>query len=46
VGVDAEIIKGSHGVFDVRVDGKVVYSKDTTGRFPERGEVAGLLKKG
>jgi selT/selW/selH-like putative selenoprotein len=45
VGVDAELIKGSHGVFDVRVDGKVVYSKDATGRFPKAGEVAGLLAK-
>jgi selT/selW/selH-like putative selenoprotein len=43
--MDAVLIKGSHGVFDVRVDGKVVYSKDATGRFPEKGEVAGLLAK-
>ena len=45
-GVDAEIIKGSHGVFDVKVDGKLVYSKDKTDRFPDPGEVSELLKQG
>ena len=45
-GVDAELIKGSHGIFDVKVDGKTVYSKDQTGRFPNEGEVTGLMKKG
>ena len=44
--MEAELIKGSHGVFDVKVDGKLVYSKDKTGRFPEAGEVVGLLKQG
>ena len=31
--------KGSGGVFDVVVDGRLVYSKRETGRFPEAGEV-------
>jgi len=28
----------------VRVDGALVYSKFSTGRFPEPGEVVGLLR--
>ena len=38
-GVDAELIRGANGVFDVRVDGKLVFSKQQLGRFPEPGEV-------
>jgi selenoprotein W-related protein len=42
--VSARLIKGSGGVFDVKVDGRLVYSKFETGRFPEPGEVGGLLR--
>jgi selenoprotein W-related protein len=38
------MIPGSGGVFDVEVDGALVYSKKQTGRFPDPGEVTGLLK--
>jgi hypothetical protein len=31
-------------VFDVRVDGKLVYSKYEVGRFPEPGEVVRILR--
>jgi len=31
-------------VFDVVVDGRKVFSKHETGRFPEPGEVIGLLR--
>jgi len=31
-------------VFDVVVDGRKVFSKHETGRFPESGEVIGLLR--
>jgi selT/selW/selH-like putative selenoprotein len=30
---------GSSGVFDVALDGKVVYSKDETYRFPTNDEI-------
>ena len=33
------MIPGSGGVFDVRVNGKLVFSKDEVGRFPENNEV-------
>jgi len=38
-------VRGSGGIFDVVVDGAKVYSKHATGRFPEPGEVVGLLQK-
>ncbi len=38
-GVEAELIRGRDGVFDVRVDGELVFSKDQVDRFPEPGEV-------
>ena len=30
-------------MFEIVVDDQLVYSKKTTGRFPEPGEVEGLL---
>lgn len=41
--VDAKLLPGSDGIFDVIVDEKLVYSKSETGRFPEPGEVAQKL---
>ncbi|NQZ96661.1 MAG: SelT/SelW/SelH family protein [Myxococcales bacterium] len=34
-----ELVKGRSGVFDVFVDGELIYSKANTGRFPEHREV-------
>lgn len=42
-GETTELIKGRDGVFEVVVDGKNVYSKKETGRFPEPGEVERIL---
>ncbi len=36
-------MKGSGGIFDVVLDGKTLFSKHETGRFPEPGEVLGLI---
>jgi selT/selW/selH-like putative selenoprotein len=44
LGVNAEVTPGSHGVFDIIVDGKRVFCKDEVGRFPHPGEVTRLLK--
>jgi predicted Rdx family selenoprotein len=42
-GVDA-LLKPSHGgIFNVEVDGRMIYSKHETKRFPEAGEVPGLI---
>jgi len=38
-----ELIPGSNGVFEITVDGKLIFSKAKSGRFPEDGEIAGLI---
>ena len=38
-GVEADLIKGKDGIFDVRVDGTLVFSKHQLHRFPEPDEV-------
>lgn len=45
-GADVSLIEGSGGVFDVRLDGELVYSKDSTGRFPGMGEINGIIREG
>lgn len=42
-GVEANLVKGTNGIFDVVVDGRAVYSRRETGRFPKANEVSGLL---
>ena len=42
-GIECEMIEGSDGVFDVKADGKMIYSKHATGRFPEHSEVLSQL---
>jgi selenoprotein W-related protein len=44
-GVDTELIRGTGGVFDVRVDGELVFSKHDVSRFPEDGEVEAEIRK-
>ena len=43
--MDAELIRGKDGVFDVRVDGKLIVSKHELGRFPEPGEVEAKIER-
>jgi len=45
MGIDAELIAGSGGIFDVKVDGRPVFSKHRTGRFPQPGEIVALLRE-
>lgn len=42
-GVDVKMIEGGGGIFDVKVDGKLIYCKKETGRFPEHAEVLDQL---
>jgi selT/selW/selH-like putative selenoprotein len=44
-GIEAELIRGANGVFDVRVDGSLVFSKDASDRFPEPGEVESAIER-
>jgi len=39
------LIPGDSGKFEVDVNGKLIYSKEKTGRHAEAGEVNQLLKK-
>ena len=43
-GVDVELIKGRDGVFEVVHDGDLIYSKKSTGRFPDDDEVEALVQ--
>jgi selenoprotein W-related protein len=43
-GAEVELISSTGGVFDITADGKLVFSKKEMQRFPEEGEVAGLLR--
>ena len=37
--ISLTLLPGDKGIFDVKVNGTLIYSKHTTGRFPEPGEV-------
>ena len=39
----AELVQGRGGAFDVVVDGRLIYSKHDTGRFPTNTEILNLL---
>jgi len=39
-----ELKTGSHGSFDISIDGQEVFSKSRLDRFPAKGEVAKLLE--
>ena len=38
-----ELLPEGKGIFDVKIDSKLVYSKYATGRFPDSGEVTRLI---
>ena len=44
---DAEItlISSGGGVFEVVIDGRLIFSKKSLDRFPNQGEIASLINK-
>lgn len=42
-GLAVKLIAGSGGVFDVRMNGQLLYSKHQSGRFPELEEIRDLV---
>ena len=40
---EVELVKGVAGVFEITVDGQLVFSKKQLGRFPEDAEIDALL---
>ena len=41
---DLTLTTGANGVFEVKVDGELVYSKNQTGRHAEDGEVLRIFR--
>ena len=41
---DAFLIEGAGGIFDVVVDGDLVYSKHETGEFPDEDQLVERLR--
>jgi selenoprotein W-related protein len=37
--VQVDLVRSSGGVFEITLDGRLIYSKKETGRFPELQEV-------
>ena len=45
LGISAVLVKGDRGIFEVRADGALVFSKKECGdRFPTADEIIGLLR--
>jgi selT/selW/selH-like putative selenoprotein len=42
--VEAQLIKGDNGVFDIVANGNLIFSKHATGRFPEEHEIVEALR--
>ncbi len=43
-GVESELICGGGGIFDVIVDGDMIFSKHEAGRFPEPDEILAKIQ--
>ena len=44
-GAEIELVKGSGGVFEITLDGDLLYSKKATGRFPAPEEVESIAAR-
>ncbi len=45
LGAEIELVAGSNGVFDVSMDGNMIYSKFEEGRFPQTDDILARVKK-
>lgn len=43
--IKEELVASGGGVFEVKVDGDLIYSKKQTGQFPDEGKIVEMLKK-
>ena len=44
-GVETKLILSGGGVYEIILDGELIFSKKTLGRFPDDGEVIALIKQ-
>ncbi|MBK9144889.1 MAG: Rdx family protein [Candidatus Melainabacteria bacterium] len=42
---ESELIKSSGGVFEIELNGTLIFSKAKLGRFPDEGEIAKLVRE-
>jgi predicted Rdx family selenoprotein len=42
-GIEPELIRGTGDIFDVRLNGDLIYSKSHTGKLPEIGDLLGYM---
>lgn len=42
--MEAELVRGDNGIFDVVTDGELIFSKDEAGRFPTETEILERLR--
>lgn len=43
LGIEAELVPGDRGIFDVVADGRMVFSKYAEERYPENAEIVAAL---
>jgi len=43
--IETALIAGSGGVFEIELDGRQIFSKKQSGRFPDPGEVERLVRE-
>jgi len=43
-GIDASLQRGDRGVFDVAADGRLIFSKHQSGRFPQDAEIVSAIR--
>jgi selT/selW/selH-like putative selenoprotein len=41
-GAEVELVEGGGGIFDITVDGRLAFSKKSTGRFPTEDDLRAL----
>ena len=45
LGAEIELVAGSNGVFDISLNGNMIYSKFEEGRFPQTEDILARVKK-
>ncbi len=42
--IRVQLVPGHGGVFEVKLNDNLIYTKSGTGRFPDAGEITGIIK--